>query len=159
MALPWDLVTSVSHGQVFSLVMASPDPIAVPWHRIDRMGVLLGTLGWGAWLAGCWKPRGLRANLSLPCLKDSQCMPSSWVESSPLASQGGLSPVHRTLGLGHPVCGLTWSHPTYATSLFFWFPSQGYRSWPDYFSSFPPGLCVYCSYNLGCTGVLLPVSS
>ena len=39
-------------------------------------GSVVGTLGWGAWLAGCWKPRGLRANLSLPCLKDSQCMPS-----------------------------------------------------------------------------------
>lgn len=84
-----------------------------------------------------------RADLSLPCLMASQhphifhkwslglSRLSSCPRSSP-SSQGDLSPLWRTPGLGHSVCGSTHSLPRTSVCLctlpFFLVPSQVHRS-------------------------------
>lgn len=94
-------------------------------------------------------PAAARADLSLSTLGASLQMHSSWVESRlpsalllvPVALQPAkraLSSLHRTPGLGHPVCDS--NHPlrravsTRVTSPFLWVPSQEHRSQPDHYS-------------------------
>ena len=116
-----------------------------------------------------------RANLSPPCLRGKPVcvLPMSrvWASHSPSVSpkgpptsQGGLSLPHRTPGLGCPVCGsncslLSVGVPPLVICIFLWVRFQGHSSQTNCFSSLPIQLCVYLSYNLHCTAVLLPISS
>ena len=115
-----------------------------------------------------------REDLSLPCLEASQNPnnPHEWslgfssrflCPSDSPSRQGVMCPTFRTPGLGPPVCGLTHSLPRMSVHmcdlLFPLSPFPGAQVPTQCFFSHPTLLCLYLSYSLGCTGVLLTVSS
>ena len=69
------------------------------------------------WIEECSEVETTKTHLSPPCLVTSQYLhtPHEWslsifiCPSDSPSSQEGLSPMHRSLGLGHPVCGSTYS--------------------------------------------------
>lgn len=123
------------------------------------------------WLQETWQP--VEKTSLCPASRSSQHVqtPREWspgfpqlfrLSQCPPTSQGGLSPLCRTLGLELPICGSTCSLPKVGICpcnvSFPLIPSQGHRSQPNQFSSLPTQLHVYISYSLCCTEVLLPVS-
>lgn len=123
----------------------------------------------GAWgVAGTGNPAAARADLSLPgLLVKPMCAQSSLAESKLLqpfyliqwsSNQPGPQD-WATPSVSQSAHSTGWV-PTHAIFIFLWVPSQGPRSQSDSFSPLPTILCVYLSYCLGGTGILLsfPVS-
>ena len=137
------------------------------------------SLGWKAGQGATGNPAATAAELSEPSLKCKPYLISPHMHSpgflqpfywSQLSSEQpeGWSPLCRTSGLGHPICGFYRSFPR--AGVYPSLPSPCYLPFPlsplpgaqvltQSLSSLTTQLPVYFSYSLGCPSVLLPVSS
>ena len=137
---------------------------------------VLARLGLGHTLRWSWETRQPRSSpvSALSVLPRGQASEHAAHHQSPAFPQPSCLPQrssnqprqlvspHRTPGPRRPVCGSRLSLPsvfTFVFSLSSESPPREHRSQPDRFPSLPAQLCVDLSHSLGCTGVLLPVSS
>ena len=131
--------------------------------------------GWAGQQAGHGPPAAARVVFSSPWFGSKPahaCTPHKWRPGFPQPSWSLQRSSHQPKGLIPRAGHRYWATPSVAhtahspgrvsvcgISLFLWVPSQGHRSWPNHFSSLPTQLHMYLSDSLGCTVVLMTVSS